>query len=263
MYKMLCLDLDDTLLMPDLTIPQEVCDALRELIARGVLVTLATGRMFPSAQKYARTVGITAPLVCYNGAVIRAADDEKARFASFLPQQVVQRIFLLAAREGWYLQLYNDDRIVVAQRTEFTERDGDLLNAPCVEVGDLRQADLGPTPKIMTAGEPEELSVRLALLRAELDDALYIATSKPYLLEMMDKGVSKAHSLDRLAQLSGILPEEAVACGDSTNDAEMLAWAGVGCCMANGLPSLKARADYVCANERSYGVLEVIQRFFK
>ena len=36
MPKMLCLDLDGTLLMPDLTIPQPVISALRELISRGV-----------------------------------------------------------------------------------------------------------------------------------------------------------------------------------------------------------------------------------
>lgn len=262
MYRMLCLDLDDTLLLPDLTIPQEVCGALRALIDRGVLVTLATGRMFPSAQKYARMVGITAPLVCYNGAVIRAASDDAPQFASFLPQPVARHIMALAAREGWYLQLYNNDRIVVAERNAFTERDGDLLNAPCDEVGDLLRAELGPTPKMMTAGNPDELPARLSRLRATLGDSLYIATSKPYLLEMMDKNVSKANSLARLAEEHGIRSEEAVACGDSTNDAEMLAWAGVGCCVANGLPALKARADYVCERERSYGVLEVMERFF-
>ena len=54
MPKMLCLDLDETLLMPDLTIPAAVTDALRSLVRRGVVVTLATGRMFPSAAGPAR-----------------------------------------------------------------------------------------------------------------------------------------------------------------------------------------------------------------
>ena len=48
MPRMLCLDLDGTLLMPDLAIPQPVIDALQTLVRRGVVVTLATGRMFPS-----------------------------------------------------------------------------------------------------------------------------------------------------------------------------------------------------------------------
>ena len=81
MPKMLCLDLDETLLMPDLTIPAAVTDALRSLVRRGVVVTLATGRMFPSAKKYADQIGLTAPLVVYNGAMIRAAGaDRPLRF---------------------------------------------------------------------------------------------------------------------------------------------------------------------------------------
>jgi len=102
----------------------------------------------------------------------------------------------------------------------------------------------------------------MALLRQELGDDVYIAASKPYLAEIMAKGVSKAHSLQRLCDSMGIRPEEVVACGDSTNDAEMIRWAGMGCVVANGLPEMRAIADYVTRAEYSYGVLEVMDRFF-
>ena len=57
-------------------------------------------------------------------------------------------------------------------------------------------------------------------------------------------------------------PVNVVVCGDSGNDADMVAWAGLGCAMANGTDKLKAIADYVCQNSNSYGVLEVMHRFF-
>ena len=39
---------------------------------RGIYVTRATGRMYPSAAYYANLAGITCPLACYNGALIRS-----------------------------------------------------------------------------------------------------------------------------------------------------------------------------------------------
>ena len=71
-YKLLALDLDNTLLYKDLTMAPAARTGLRRLLDRGVLVTLATGRMFPSAAFYARQVGITCPLATYNGALIRS-----------------------------------------------------------------------------------------------------------------------------------------------------------------------------------------------
>lgn len=262
MPKMLCLDLDETLLMPDLTIPQPVICALQQLMEKGVLVTLATGRMFPSAKKYADRVGISAPLVVYNGAMIRAAGAPQPQHFFPVPMDAMHKIIEIAACHHWYLQLYNEDRIVVEKIVRETEIDPDLKNAPCLEVGDLRCASLGPTPKLMTAAQPEEIARRKKILRRELGDRLYLAASKPYLLEMMDNGVTKAHSLDLLCRSFGLTPVDAVACGDSDNDTEMLLWAGLGCCMKNGLASVKQQSDYVCRNERSFGVLEVIERFF-
>jgi len=52
-----------------------------------------------------------------------------------------------------------------------------------------------------------------------------------------------------------------MACGDNTNDAEMVIWAGLGVAMANAVDSLKEVAEYVCENERSYGVAEAIEKF--
>ena len=78
----------------------------------------------------------------------------------------------------------------------------------------------------------------------------------------MERDVNKVHSLDILCKHYGLTTRDAVACGDSGNDLEMLQWAGIGCCVHNALPEVKERCDYVCANPRSAGVLKVIERFF-
>lgn len=60
-----------------------------------------------------------------------------------------------------------------------------------------------------------------------------MAKSKEYLLEMMPKDVSKQKALIRFAQSLEIRREEVMACGDNTNDIEMLEWAGLGVAVAN------------------------------
>ena len=49
-----------------------------------------------------------------------------------------------------------------------------------------------------------------------------------------------------------------MACGDNSNDAEMLEWAGTGVAVANSVESLRPLASYICKEERSLGVAEAI-----
>ena len=72
-YKLLALDLDHTLLNKDNQISSRNIEAIRAVVDRGVMVTLATGRMFLSALPYAEELGIDLPLITYHGALIKQA----------------------------------------------------------------------------------------------------------------------------------------------------------------------------------------------
>ena len=261
-YKLLALDLDGTLLMPDLSIPAQVRAALLRLQRAGVCVTLSTGRMFSTAEVYARDLGLTAPLVCYNGACLRAPGEAPLLWQP-LTRELQDAVLRCCDRFGWYAQLYNDDRIVVAEETEDTRRDPDSKTLPCRTVGRLIHADIALSPKIMTRCHPSETAFRAAVLKRETGEGLYIAASTPRLVEMMRRGVGKAKALEALCQKLGITPAEAVVCGDSGNDLDMVRWAGMGCAMENATPGLKEHADYICTRANSFGVLECIQRFFE
>lgn len=69
-YRLLALDLDGTVLTPQGTISPRVRRAVRRARAAGILVTLATGRVLPSAWVYARHLGLEGPLVVSDGAVL-------------------------------------------------------------------------------------------------------------------------------------------------------------------------------------------------
>lgn len=261
-YKLLALDLDGTLLMRDNTIPEEVKTAITRLMDAGVLVTLSTGRMYPTVQQYALELGLKAPLICYNGAVIRDAAGSPPLLNKPLPLDLQEQIIRCGEAHGWYLQLYQNDHVAAAEIVRETLADPDSKTVPPVALGKLSEAVLQPSPKMMSMCAPEEVSLRMKAFSEATDNGLYIASSTPVLVEMMQKGVCKSEALKVLCTHYGIRREEVVVCGDSGNDADMVAWAGVGCAMANATPALKELADYVCAHSNSYGVLEAITHFF-
>ena len=108
MIKLIALDLDDTLLLPDCTIPPEAVDCLKQAADRGVQVMIATGRIFPSAEGYARQLGTDCPIVCYNGAMIRRPG-EAATYAAYLDPALMHRVAVYCRERGRYLQMYSND----------------------------------------------------------------------------------------------------------------------------------------------------------
>ena len=261
-YKLLALDLDGTLLMPDKTIPADVKAAITKLTEAGVIVTLATGRMYPTVQQCALELGINVPLICYNGALVRDAIGSETLLYKPLPLDLQDAIIKCGEEHGWYLQLYQNDTVCAAEIVWETLADPDAKTLPPRALGKLSEAELAPSPKMMSMCPPEEVEMRTEAFRLATGDRLYIASSTPTLVEMMQKGVCKSEALKLLSAHYNIPREQVVVCGDSGNDADMVAWAGLGCAMANGTDKLKAIADYVCQNSNSYGVLEVMHKFF-
>lgn len=65
----------------------------------------------------------------------------------------------------------------------------------------------------------------------------------------------------RLGQILGIPGEEIMAFGDGTNDRKMLEKVGTGVAMANGVPEVKAAADYITASNDEEGVARFIEKY--
>src|SRR4029079_8500472 len=70
--RLLALDIDGTLVGPDLGLRDRTVAAVRAAVARGVSVSLVTGRMSTSAREFADVLGLVDPIVAHQGAVIRA-----------------------------------------------------------------------------------------------------------------------------------------------------------------------------------------------
>ncbi len=260
MVKLIALDLDNTLLEKDNEIHPKTLTLLKECASKGITTVIATGRLLLSAKKYAEEIGPDCRILCYNGCLITDSSG-KIIFSATLSPEILEKIVRFCKERNLYCQFYLDHKILVEKVTENTTIDPDLANTEAIETGDFDGYDFKPSPKAMIVAKPEDVPYLQSELRQFLREDVYIAQSQPYLIEIMPKNVNKANSLALLCEKSGISQDEVMACGDNTNDMEMIKWAGTGVAMANSVQVLKDAAQYVCSEERSLGVAEAIEKF--
>ena len=81
------------------------------------------------------------------------------------------------------------------------------------------------------------------------------------LIQIMDRTVSKAVALSKIAQHYGIPMTQVMAIGDAPNDVGMLQAAGVGVAMDNAHELVKEVADWVAPSNNDHGVHAALARF--
>ncbi len=81
------------------------------------------------------------------------------------------------------------------------------------------------------------------------------------MLELVLKGCSKGAGMTCLLEKLGILRDQVLAIGDSTNDLPMFALAGHTVCMGGGMEELKAQAEYVTAPVLENGIEKALSHF--
>src|SRR5437879_10730142 len=94
--------------------PRDVA-AVKAATVAGVTVVLATGRMFKSSIRYAEPLGLTGPIINYQGAVVReiASGDVWYRCELTVPMQ--QRVLAFAEPRDWHVNAYVDERVYTAR----------------------------------------------------------------------------------------------------------------------------------------------------
>lgn len=263
-YRLVALDLDGTVIGHDLVIPAVVREAIAEAQAAGVVVTLATGRMFGATIPFARQLAITAPLICYQGALIRDPLTDDVLLATNMPgDEAAEAVRLLLDRDIFVLA-YIDERLHIAERRP--ELDHYLSLHPEgaeVVVSDDLPADVraaAPT-KLLFIAEPPRVTEELARLTPHFGDRLIVTRSHAYYGELTAPGIGKGKALEHLASHLGIPREATLAIGDQENDLSMIAWAGLGLAIGNAIPIIKETAAAVIPSVHEAGVAWAIRRY--
>ena len=260
--KLIASDLDGTLLNSSGILQERTEAAIRAAEGLGISFTISTGRMFCSAARFARQVGVKIPLICYNGAMIRSLDGTTFSH-EMLDMGVARRLLEIFRERDIYVQSYVDDVLYVKNWRDSEYQDYmKHYGIDGVAIGDaLYDPQIPPTKLLATTegvGESRHLIREIADI---FGDSLYITSSNSEFVEMMNPNVNKAKALATLAGMLGIGMENVMALGDGENDVEMIRESGLGVAMSNGRQSAKGAANATAPANDDLGVAWAIERF--
>jgi Cof subfamily protein (haloacid dehalogenase superfamily) len=261
MYKMLAIDIDDTLINDNKEITQGTKHALEQALAQGVTVTLATGRMYASAKQMAAQLGLNVPLITYQGSLVKNSVDGATLYERNVPSEAAHHIFDYCERNGLHLQTYLDDILYVQVDNEKSRNYASLSKIPFTVYPKFRELADKPSTKLLIIDDPGRLDEVAVELRDQIGHLVHITKSKPHFLEIVNREGTKGHAIRFLAERFGYDMSQVIAIGDSWNDHEMLEAAGFGVAMGNAVESLKEIADYVTLTNNEDGVKHVVEKF--
>ena len=254
MIKLFVTDIDGTLLVPGKKISARNIEAVHKMIAAGVKVVIATGRMHCAALPVAAQLGVAVPIISYNGALIKSSAGEVLH-EQYMDANKALALINFFEERGWHLQSYSGDVLYVPDKSDdgvkFYET---MLNVTAVEVGwDGLRGHIKDVPKLLSVSPtPDETNARLAAVEKVFGGQVEITRSAPRFCEFMPLGVSKASAIKILADKFNIDNEEILAIGDSDNDLPMITSAGCGVAMGNAVDSVKkacSRITDTCEND--------------
>lgn len=261
MYKLIAIDLDDTLLTDGLTVTEGTKRAMAAAINQGVTVTIATGRMFASAQKIAEQIELNVPIITYQGALVKTLLDGQVLYERNVPADVAKELHAFVEENHLHLQLYVDDKLYGTEDNERIQKYSALTNIPYFIEPDFKKLIELPLSKMLIIDEPARLDEIAEQLFPLIGDRIHMTKSKAHYLEFMHKEGTKGHALQFMASHLGYEMAETIAIGDAWNDREMIEAAGLGVAMGNAIESLKELADYVTLSNNDEGVRHVIEKF--
>jgi Cof subfamily protein (haloacid dehalogenase superfamily) len=263
--RLIALDLDGTLFGDDLLISERTRRAIAAAQEAGILVTIATGRMFRSASHVAADLGISAPLICYQGALVRHYPSGEVQLHKTMPAQLAQEVIAATRAAGLHLNLYLNDELYVERITPEARYYSRInMDLAVNEVGDLSrwlESTGGQPTKLVIVTEPHQTDAVLADFSSRFGADLQVTKSHPRFTEFTNRDGSKGRALAFVAERHGMLRSEVMAIGDGLNDLDMLTWAGYGVAMKGAPESVLQASRIVCPPLELDGAADAIERY--
>jgi Cof subfamily protein (haloacid dehalogenase superfamily) len=262
---MVALDIDGTLVGDDLVIGPDTRAAIRAARERGVIVTLITGRMVSSALRFARELDLIAPIVGYQGALIREmpelASTRPGRLLIHTPLKasVAREVVVWAREQGLDPHVNHLERFIIRADDPLADEYTTFMGHTPDREDDLVASIRHPVTKVMCHGEPPLPTEVAPLARARFAGRADVTVSHPHFIEFVAPGVSKGRAVRWLARRLGVELGGVLAIGDQWNDIEMLAEVGHGTAMPTAPIEVQAVARYIAPPLAEEGVARMIE----
>lgn len=222
----MAVDLDGTLITPEGGGAAEARQAFAPLIAAGIEICIATGRMAESAAQLLAEMGVhRAHIIALNGAEVwnfpmRARPLRRRT----IPARVARQVRALCSGAGAEVQGYVQGEL---RLTELTERARRYAERTRLSPRLVDPSGITDRPqKLLALIDPDRRDALLQELLARFSGAVSAYGSEPDFIEIVPPGVDKGEALRWLCGRLGIGLGQVYAAGDAQNDLAMLRIAG-------------------------------------
>jgi Cof subfamily protein (haloacid dehalogenase superfamily) len=270
MIKLLCIDMDGTLLNSDKQISERTLKAIKAASEKGVKIVICTGRVYTSADFYSKLIGVKAPVIASNGAYIREKDKEEVIYRGLLGIDNCKKTLSVCKKYGLHAH-YNTSNTIFTEEIIYSSEYYTELNKTLPEGNKISIQLVENWENTFELYKDEILKCivqdiddnKVQAAKAELQEieSLTVVSSFDKNFEVMSKGVSKGRAVEILSEYYGILREEIMCIGDNDNDMSMIKFAGTGVAMGNGIESIKEIASFVTDTNDNHGVAKAIEKF--
>ena len=281
MYKMICLDLDGTLLNDCKEISQENINLIRKACKeKEIICVFATGRPLEYVDEICNLYDsyLSNYIIASNGAIIRDnKNDEVIYKAPLTNTQILNLKDIFLEENADYMIVYTDKKQVLreARNTKALKDLAIIVNKKDSELKHIEDAIKNNSNLssllCMIGGDTSALESIISRLKeiGGIETAgigNYSHKTKNYsfeskFIDVMKKGCSKKNAIYFLADKLKIKKEEIIVMGDGSNDLSMFECAGLKIAMENADEKLKEKADFITASNNDDGVAKAIQKF--
>lgn len=263
MTKLACrlaaLDLDGTLLNNDHVVTDRNCEALQKLSAKGIMVILISGRMHRCILPFSNQIGLTNPIISYNGGMVKHAQTGKVLHHTPIPAPIATELVEYCYQRGLHLNFCLDDQLYIKESNQWSDLYEERTGVRAMVLGDLHRLNGGNPTKMQILDTPERINQLLIECEKEFGERLYVTRTQIEYIEFMNPQVSKGSVLKALAAQLNIPMNFVIAFGDGYNDESMMEVAGFRIAMGNAVDEIKARANHITDTNHNDGVALAIE----
>lgn len=261
MIKLICCDLDGTLLNAKKEITKENKEAIAKFRSLGGHFVLATGRPLNGVKRIIEELDLTDSsdtTLTYNGGVIMENVSKRVLAKTCIKGSLVKELYYESKRLGTYFHFFSEDNtLYTTEPNPYTlvEETINQIHAETIDINDVKDDQL--YIKAMMVASKEVLDS----IRDKVDPKfsfLEITRSSKIFLEFHSKEISKGKGLLFLKDYYHLSDDETMAIGDEENDLSMIKAAFMGVAMADARDTVKESAKFITLDNESSGVAYAI-----
>ncbi|MQS74865.1 HAD family phosphatase [Lactobacillus halodurans] len=266
-YKLIALDMDDTLLTSEKSISKKNKEVIKKALEQGIKIVLCSGRTHNAVVKYTKSLGISGKdqyIITNGGAIIENLAGEIIAQKTMTNKFYREFVKFIKDNDLQYNVVDNQGNTYTSQRNwidKYTimqayENDNGLY---------FKEPDQLPNDfeivKAIINGDEAQLDQISEMVHKRFDQDYFVVRTGVGFLEIFPKDVNKGEAIKVLAKKLNLDLSSVIAMGDRDNDIPMIKLVGKGIAMGNALPDVKAASDYVTEDNNHDGVGLAIEKF--